>query len=441
IFWVRFFPAAFGALTIVCVWNIVKKLQGQLYAALLAAMAVCFSSLVRLNTLFQPNSFEILCWTFIFYSLVSYIASGKNKWLYYSSIAIAIGFLNKYNIIFPIAGLLVGLWITPQRKIFYNKHFYFAMLIALLIILPNLVWQIQNGFPVSKHMKELAETQLVNNERVNFIKEQILFFAGSIFLVLISFSGFIFYKPFSQYRFLCFGFLLTIVLYVYLRAKGYYAIGLYPMLIAFGAVYFEKLCSHGWKRYMRGIAVAIILLMFIPFVRIAMPVNSPSTIKQKNRVMKKMGLLRWEDGKEHDLPQDFADMLGWKELAFKTDSIYQTLRDTKHTLVLTDNYGQAGAINFYAPHIKNAVSFNADYATWFPALESLSAIILVKEKDEEIVTSEERKHFASVSTIGIITNNFAREYGTSINLLEGPDSTILPFLKRKAIYEKKKYMR
>ena len=57
-------------------------------------------------------------------------------------------------------------------------------------------------------------------------------------------------------------------------------------------------------------------------------------------------MLRWEDGKEYPLPQDFADMLGWKELAAKVDKAYLEFNDPAHTLVLCDNYGQAGAINF-----------------------------------------------------------------------------------------------
>lgn len=61
-----------------------------------------------------------------------------------------------------------------------------------------------------------------------------------------------------------------------------------------------------------------------------------------------MGMLRWEDGKDHQLPQDFADMLGWKELARKTDSLYALLPNQKETIILCDNYGQAGAINFYS---------------------------------------------------------------------------------------------
>jgi hypothetical protein len=72
-------------------------------------------------------------------------------------------------------------------------------------------------------------------------------------------------------------------------------------------------------------------------------------------------LLRWEDGKDHLLPQDFADMLGWKELALKVDSAYLKLPNKDNTLILCDNYGQAGAINFYTRQKLRAVSFNADY--------------------------------------------------------------------------------
>ncbi|MEO6405638.1 MAG: glycosyltransferase family 39 protein [Ferruginibacter sp.] len=440
IFWIRFFPAAFGALTIVCTWHIAKRLKGSLYACVLAAIAVCFSSLVRINTLFQPNSFEILAWTFIFYSLVSFVETGKNKWLYFTAITIGIGFLNKYNIVFPLIGLFAGLLISSQRKVFFNKHLYVALIIFILIILPNIGWQFFHGFPVIQHMKELSATQLVNNERGNFIKEQLLFFIGSIILIIISFFGFAFYKPFHKHRFLFYSYIITIVFYIYLKAKGYYAFGLYPALIAFGTVYFEYLFSAGWKRLLRGIAIAVVVLMFIPFINIGMPLSSPMEMKKHNKALKEMGLLRWEDGKDHDLPQDFADMLGWKELALKTDSIYQTLKDRDHTLILTDNYGQAGAINFYAPHIKHAVSFNADYATWFPDLDSISAIILIKEAGEQALSPEEAKHFKKVITAGIVTNPFAREYKTTISLLLGVDSTILPYLKFKAIQERKKYM-
>lgn len=134
---------------------------------------------------------------------------------------------------------------------------------------------------------------------------------------------------------------------MYFRAKAYYAIGLYPIYIAFGSVYLSKVLRLGWKKYLRPVVIAIPILIFLPIYNIAFPNKSPQYIVQHSKRYKDFGLLRWEDGKDHFLPQDFADMLGWKELAVKVDSICSTLPDQDKTLLLCDNYGQAGAINYY----------------------------------------------------------------------------------------------
>ena len=80
-FWVRFFPALIGALTIWVVWDLVKRLGGNLYAQSLAAVAMLSSAMIRLNILFQPNSIDILCWTLVIYCLVCFYQTGKSKWL------------------------------------------------------------------------------------------------------------------------------------------------------------------------------------------------------------------------------------------------------------------------------------------------------------------------------------------------------------------------
>lgn len=59
------------------------------------------------------------------------------------------------------------------------------------------------------------------------------------------------------------------------------------------------------------------------------------------------GKRAWEDGKNHNLPQDFADMLGWKEMADKSLAAYRMIpeNELKNTLVICNNYGQAGALS------------------------------------------------------------------------------------------------
>jgi len=112
-FWVKFFPALFGALTLWVSWKITEEVGGNLYAKVLTATALLFSALVRINMLFQPNSFEVFCWTLIFYFLVLYTKYQKPEYLIWTGIAVGFGFLIKYNILFLVVSLLAALLLTP----------------------------------------------------------------------------------------------------------------------------------------------------------------------------------------------------------------------------------------------------------------------------------------------------------------------------------------
>jgi hypothetical protein len=415
IFWIKFFPAFYGALTIYVVWKAIEELNGNLFALILGATCVLFSALLRLNTLYQPNSFDVLSWTVLYFILLKFINTDNLKWLYIGATVFAIGFLNKYNIVFLLIGLLPSLLLTKHRKIFLKPSLYFAILLGLVLILPNLVWQYNNNFPIFHHLKQLAETQLINVNRFDFLKNQLLFFIGSLIVIFASFYALLFYKPFNKYRLFIFSILFTLIAFIYFKAKDYYAIGIYPIYIAFGSVYLANILKDGWRKYLQPVAIAVPLLLFIPIYNVAFPNKNPEYIVQHSENYKKLGLLRWEDGKDHLLPQDFADMLGWKELALKVDSVYLSLPNKNNTLILCDNYGQAGAINFYTSQKLRAVSFSADYINWFDLTKKYENLIRVKEKEDANVELEETSPFFQNSVLAdSITNRYAREFGTTI---------------------------
>ena len=431
IFWVKFFPGLFGALTILVVWKAIEELNGNLFALLLGATCVLFSALLRLNILFQPNSLDVLCWTTFYFILIKYFNTQKNKWLFVAAVVFAIGFLNKYNFVFLLIGLFPAIVITEQRRIFLKREFYAALLIGLLLILPNLIWQFTNHFPVFHHLQELADKQLVNVNRFDFLKGQLLFFIGSLFAIIASLLSLWFYEPFKKYQFFLWSFVITLGVFVFLRAKDYYAIGLYPIYISFGSVYLANILNEGWKKYLRPLAIAIPILIFIPIFRVAFPDRSPHYIAEHSKPYQKFGLLRWEDGKDHSLPQDFADMLGWKELAEKIDKICSQLPANEHTLILCDNYGQAGAINYYSKNKKiGAVSFNADYINWLQLETKIDNFIRVKEfenRDEEL--KDTSPFFKTSMVADSITNSLAREFGTTIFVFRRPKIDINQRLK------------
>jgi hypothetical protein len=438
IFWIRFFPALFGSFTIVFAWLIVEESGGSLLSKIVVSSGLIFSALARLNILFQPNSFDILIWTAIFWFLIKYFNTSENKWLYFLSVVAALGFYNKYNVVFLFAGLFAGLLLTDKRKIFTNISFRKAIALAFLLILPNLIWQMKNDFPVVEHMKVLKVNQLDNNTAAGFLLSQILFFIGSFPLIICALASFFFYKSFNPYRFIGITFLVTISLFSLLKAKDYYAIGLYPVLIATGAVFLDKVLNKKLKLIVSVFFILANLGLFFVTAKVMLPLLTPQEILKNSELFEKYGLLRWEDGKNHSLPQDFSDMLGWREMAEKALLTYKMIPEDEldKTLIICDNYGQVGALNYYnRGKMPEAYSFSTDYIYWLPHLSNIQNILLVGEKPEEEIV----KMFSEWKLTGIVENEFAREKGTGIYLFSGADPTFTVFFYNEADERKKNH--
>ncbi|MCG2459695.1 glycosyltransferase family 39 protein [Flavobacteriaceae bacterium F89] len=432
VFWIKFFPALFGALTLVVVWKAIEELKGNLFALILGATCVLFSAILKLNFLYQPNSFDVLAWTALYFVLIKYINTEKSIWLYIGALVFAIGFLNKYNILFLILGLFPALLLFGPRKMFLKKEFYLSILLVLLLILPNLVWQYQNNLPVVHHLKELTERQLVHNNRWDFLVSQIFDFVGSFFVIIAGLYALLFYPPIKKYKFFLATMVFTLLIFVYFRAKGYYGIGLHPIYVAFGSVFVAHLLSKGWKLYLRPVAILIPVGFFLLLFNVFFSNKSPDYILENAERFKRLGQLRWEDGEDHSLPQDYADMLGWKELARKIDSICEGIPDLESTLILCDNYGEAGAINYYTtnPKIK-AVSFSADYVNWFDLRKPIQTFIRVKEQEDRKEEFDKTKpYFESGYMADSISNPLAREYGTTIFVFKGPKIDVVKRIRQ-----------
>ncbi|MEO7444374.1 MAG: hypothetical protein ABIT96_02415, partial [Ferruginibacter sp.] len=121
-------------------------------------------------------------------------------------------------------------------------------------------------------------------------------------------------------------------------------------------------------------------------------------------------------------------------LAAKTRAAWQAA-GTDSTMVISDNYGQAGAVNYFNSRVGlHALSFNADYNNWFPAPYQPANIIVIKESiasDDEM--NPYRRSYASVRLMDSVTNPLARENGTRIYLASGLVDSIWPFFRRRII--------
>ena len=438
IFWVKFWPALFGALTVLVMSKIVKALGGNLFALALASVSFVFSAYLRLNLLFQPNSLDVLIWTLLFYILIRYVKTNQGKYLLFFGLFTAIGFLNKYTVGFFVLGTVGALLFTPQRKIFLQKEFYYAALITAFLILPNIYWQYQHQFPFFQHMQELKRTQLEHVKLSDFLLDQVIMCLGAILVWPVGLGALIFTRWGKPYRLISFIFFLVLGLFIMFQGKSYYTLGLYPVLMAAGSVFWESVTQSGRQYWLRPLFLVLPVGLLIPVIPILFPILSPQSTATYALRFKELGILRWEDGQEHALPQDFADMLGWRELTEKVSLAYQQLPAEKrqHTIILCDNYGQAGAINYYGANaLPRALSEEASYLLWLPQSLAFRNVILVGD----IPSAEDQQQFKKIRLIGKISNPYAREKGTSILVLEDASAFIVAKVNQRIARKKAKF--
>jgi hypothetical protein len=386
--------------------------------------------------MFMPVHLEIFLWTLCIYLIIKYINTSNDRFLLYFGIAAGITLLNKYLAGLFFIGLLVIIPFTEYRKIFSLKMFYFGIAAGFLIFLPNLIWQISKHFPVTGHMGELYKTQLVYMNIPLFLTEQVItatmgsFFTIAGLIWLLSGRG-------NRFRFLGLLVLFIIIALMLLKGKSYYTLGIFPLLIAAGAVSYGQWIKRTWIR----IVFPLVLLIFtVPVIPFGLPVYKIEGMKEYFRVLHenyKIDLgTRFEDGTIHSLPQDYADMLGWEELTQAALKAYNMIDNKKAAFIYGDNYGEASAISVIGQKygLPEALSFSESYQYWLPKHfdPDITSIVYINydPPGEDI-----KSLFRKIYIVGSITNPDAREYGTTVYLCQEPVISFNKFwaerLKRK----------
>lgn len=258
--------------------------------------------------------------------------TNQNKWLYILGVGIGLGMLSKYSVAFFIVSIFTGLLFTKYRSIFLNKHFWYSVVVAFLIFVPNFMWQYYNNFPVLHHMKELQQTQLQYISPFGFLKDQLLMNFPCLFIWMAGLWYVGFLQRGKNYRFIALTYVTVIVLFLISHGKNYYTLGVYPVLFAFGAYHLEQYTAIQ-RRVLRYFFVCIPIALGILFIPLSLPLFRPEKLAEfyNKTGMAKTGTLKWEDQKDHPLPQDFSDMLGWEEMAQKVSAAYEKLDSTEKT--------------------------------------------------------------------------------------------------------------
>jgi 4-amino-4-deoxy-L-arabinose transferase-like glycosyltransferase len=351
----RFLPAVAAGLRVLLTGLIARELGARRFGMLLACVCVMVAPIyLGLDSLLTMNVFESLFWMGAALIVLKIFNGASPKlWLLFGVVS-GLGLLNKHSMLFLGFGLVMGLLLTKQRRQFASPWLWLWLggLISLLICLPNLMWEIHRGFPTIELLRNVQRSG--RNTEVGPLMFLVLqavilnpltapvWVAGLVELLRD--------REGKGWRALGITWIVIMVYMLTMHGRMYYPAPAYPMLFAAGGLAFERCLGQIPRaRLLRPAYIALLLVagaLFAPFAYF--PVLTVDQYLVYSRFWH-FGPPRIENNQLGPLPQIYADQFGWKEMAQVVADAYHRLppEEQKSCAIFGQNYGQAGAIDFF----------------------------------------------------------------------------------------------
>jgi hypothetical protein len=436
-FFVKLFPALAGASIVLLIALFIREIGGSAMAVFTGCLACIISTaMLRSSSLFMPVIFELFFWMLFLFFVLKLITRQDPKYWVWIGISFGFAFLNKYSVLFLGGATFLAILVSEHRRLLLSKYVVYAIAAGLLVMLPNLLWQANHNFAVVTHMRELYRTQLVYVSPATFLSEQVMMNFPAILIWTAGLIGVLFLKDEKKIRPFGYIFLIVLLLFLISRGKSYYTLGVYPMMFAFGGYVLGKYL----KRWIPGI-LAVSIAFSLLLLPLGLPLLPQKQLKEycawfsKNVTPDPM---RSENNTYYPVPQDYTDMTGWNELAGIASAGYNELtEEQKHSCtIFANNYGQAGAFDFYGKryNLPTPVCLNDSYIFWAP--DSLTSENFIISDD---TLGDIPRLFKTYKEIGVINNDCFRENGLKVYLCQNPKPLLNEFIKQRIKSNKKIY--
>ncbi len=358
----RMFSVLAQAAAIVITGLMARELGGKRLAQIVAALAVAVSPLPLFEgTEFQYSSFDYLWCVLIAYFLIRllkspFVKSEEPRWWLAIGAMIGLGMMTKYTMGFFVAGIVGGVLLTPARRYLKSSWLWGGVALSLLIFLPNLIWQVRHDL-VSLHFLQHIHTRDVGEGRADgFVRDQFLI-SANLFIAPLWLAGLYYFfaaPDGKRYRLLSWLYVIAFALYFFGKGRGYYLAPAYPMLFAGGSVLWGRWIaslSTVWLRVVRGVTFTALASGGVFASAFIIPLNP--VISSNNFALRNNG--------------DFREEIGWTDLVAAVAQIRDSLppEERTHMGILTGNYGETGAINFFGPAYGLPQAISGTNTAWY----------------------------------------------------------------------------
>ena len=381
--WLRLAAAMAGGLSVWLAARIAKRLGGGVFAQMLTALCMLAGpGFWAIFSFYSMNALDVVIIAIATLMMIRILAGGSDRlWLALGLVA-GFGLQNKLTMLIFGFALLIGLLVTHSRSKLKSPWPYASVAIALIIFLPNIIWQIAHGWPTIDFIRVTQQYSIYPQSALGFLSQIILslnpfvfplWMAGLLYLLLS--------KAVRRFRALGTLALVFILIYTLQRAKVYYVFPIMPLLFAAGATVFERYCERvrkAWPKVLTLVLVSLTGLVLLPF---GLPILSIENFCRYSELIGLVRHLKVHRVDRVDLPVHFALRFGWREMVECVAGAYSILSPEERTecLIITNNYSKAAAINYYRKEygLPRAISGHNNYRFWLPDNQQLQAAVAI----------------------------------------------------------------
>jgi Dolichyl-phosphate-mannose-protein mannosyltransferase len=409
----RLVPALTMSATVAFAAEFVRMLGGGRFAQWLCGLAVLSSPIFLVDgLLLSTDAMQPLTWLACAWCLVRVAQSNDQRWWLGFGLAAGISLTSKYLILFYLAGLAVGVLATPLRRALLRPQLYLGAVIALIFLAPSLYWQAENGWPFLELGSAGASGKNLALSPLAFVGQQFLFVGPGLAPIwLAGLWRFSFGPQFPHLRVFPVAYAVMAVLFYAMHGKAYYLTPVYPVLFAGGAIAIE-----GWlaRPVYRWIAIGVVAVTGAAAAPLALPILPPGDYASYAHAL---GMSPHASATERVaqsvLPQQLADMFGWREMARKASAVFNALPPDERAkaVFFGRNYGEAAAIDVYGPAFDGppAISGHNSYYLWGPRGYDGSVVIVVGGDSVQY-----ERDYKSVERVGELDSPYAMPDETNI---------------------------
>ena len=380
---------------------IARELGGRRGAQMVAAIAAAIApEFLGAGRDFSMNVFDFLFWgVATLLALRAFDRGGSARWLALG-VVLGLGLLNKWSVAWLGGGLFAALVLPRARSRLLTPGPWLAAGIAALLFLPHVLWEVRHGWPTLEFMHNARVHKMAALEPMKFILDLVLTLnPGSAPLWV---AGLVASLARARWRPVALIFLVTLAILFTGSARVEYLTLATPALFAAGAVWWESRTRAGL-----AIVAVLVVALGVPLIPFALPVLP---VQRFIAYQTRLGLKPATEERHRmgALPQHYADMFGWPELA---DSVARaaallTPEERARAIVVVDNYGDAGALErFGAGRLPTIACQHNNWYLWGPPAWDGKVAIFVGRDSAEVASE-----FDQVRVVGVAGHPLAMPY-------------------------------